>query len=172
MVFVKGMIIRCSSLIPEISEAVFQRLACGYFSDPINVDRGRVNEPKRCGRQECLAVNSMILIHNRSRFAEKESLDNAVVSCNLFILSSQNGGVKSAFICRFAGIEYLEFKPSVVAAAVSISAIRETNLDKSTKDHISHEDKSKTSKDSVESSENDVQVLGGLWLYASVTQYF
>ncbi|KAF6167235.1 hypothetical protein GIB67_029873 [Kingdonia uniflora] len=42
---------------------------------------------------------------------------------------------------------------------VSISVIRETNLDKSTKDHVSHEDESKTSKDSVESSENDVQVL-------------
>ncbi|KAF6154022.1 hypothetical protein GIB67_026676 [Kingdonia uniflora] len=69
MVSVKGMIIRCSSLIPEIREAVFQCLVCGYFSDPINVDRGRVNEPKRCGRQECLAVNSMTLIHNRSRFA-------------------------------------------------------------------------------------------------------
>ncbi|KAF6170713.1 hypothetical protein GIB67_015665 [Kingdonia uniflora] len=67
MVSVIGMIIRCSSLIPEIREAVFQCLVRGYFSDPINVDRGRVNEPKRCDMQECLAVNSMILIHNRSR---------------------------------------------------------------------------------------------------------
>ncbi|KAF6142212.1 hypothetical protein GIB67_037130 [Kingdonia uniflora] len=54
------------------------------------------------------------------------------------------------------GIEYLEFKPSEVAAVVSISIIRETNLNKSTIDHVSHEDESKTSKDSVESSENDV----------------
>ncbi|KAF6145171.1 hypothetical protein GIB67_020362 [Kingdonia uniflora] len=43
---------------------------------------------------------------------------------------------------------------------------------RSTKDHLSHEDESKTSKDSVERNENDVQVLGGLWLYASVTQCF
>ncbi|KAF6142100.1 hypothetical protein GIB67_037018 [Kingdonia uniflora] len=67
MVSVIGMIIRCSLLIPEIKEAVFQCLVRGYFSDPINVDRGQVNEPKRCGRQECLAMNSMTLIHNRSR---------------------------------------------------------------------------------------------------------
>ncbi|KAF6157025.1 hypothetical protein GIB67_027827 [Kingdonia uniflora] len=67
MVSVIGMIIRCSSLIPEIREAVFQCLVRGYFSDLINVDKGRVNEPKRCGRQECLAINSMTLIHNRSR---------------------------------------------------------------------------------------------------------
>ncbi|KAF6158762.1 hypothetical protein GIB67_040276 [Kingdonia uniflora] len=31
----------------------------------------------------------------------------------------------------------------------------------STKDHVSHEDESKTSKDGVESCENDVQVLEG-----------
>ncbi|KAF6159528.1 hypothetical protein GIB67_032299 [Kingdonia uniflora] len=73
MVSVKGMIIHCSLLIPEISEAVFQCLVCGYFSDPINVDR------------------------------ERESLDNAVVSCSLIILSSQNEGDRSASICRFTG---------------------------------------------------------------------
>ncbi|KAF6152076.1 hypothetical protein GIB67_031398 [Kingdonia uniflora] len=67
MVSVKGMIIRCSLLIPKIREAVIHCLVRGYFSEPINVDRGRVNEPKRCGRQESLAVNSMTLIHNRSR---------------------------------------------------------------------------------------------------------
>ncbi|KAF6172797.1 hypothetical protein GIB67_034649 [Kingdonia uniflora] len=154
-------------------------------------------------------------------------------------------------------IEYLEFKSSEVAAAVSISVIRETNLDKyepcfiknvqkervfkclelihelqrsaavqsvpqnpigvldvlclsnksdelptvssvnssqedsnfkreyqkiamdmvlsimknnskkqklSTKDHVSHEDENKTSKDSVESNENDVQVLVGCFI--------
>ena len=36
----KGMIIRCSAIIPEIREAVFKCLVCGYFSDPVVVDRG------------------------------------------------------------------------------------------------------------------------------------
>ncbi|XP_077226022.1 minichromosome maintenance (MCM2/3/5) family protein isoform X2 [Tasmannia lanceolata] len=72
MVSVKGMIIRCSSIIPEIKEAIFRCLVCGYFSDPIVVDRGRINEPTRCGRQECLAKDSMMLIHNRCSFADKQ----------------------------------------------------------------------------------------------------
>lgn len=36
----KGMIIRCSSIIPEIREAVFRCLVCGYYCDPIAVDKG------------------------------------------------------------------------------------------------------------------------------------
>lgn len=36
----KGMIIRCSSIIPEIREAMFRCLVCGYYSEPIVVDRG------------------------------------------------------------------------------------------------------------------------------------
>nr|CAD1823671.1 unnamed protein product [Ananas comosus var. bracteatus] len=72
MVSVKGMIIRCSSIIPEVKEAVFRCLICGYYSEPILVDRGRVSEPTRCGRQECLAMNSMTLVHNRCRFVDKQ----------------------------------------------------------------------------------------------------
>ncbi|KAL2537696.1 DNA replication licensing factor MCM4 [Forsythia ovata] len=72
MVSLKGMIIRCSSIIPEIREAVFRCLVCGYYSDPIVVDRGRINEPTICGKQECLARNSMTLVHNRCRFADKQ----------------------------------------------------------------------------------------------------
>ncbi|CAL9064728.1 unnamed protein product [Musa banksii] len=72
MVSVKGMIIRCSSIIPEVKEAIFRCLVCGHHSEPILVDRGRINEPTRCGRQECLAMNSMTLVHNRCRFADKQ----------------------------------------------------------------------------------------------------
>ncbi|XP_051144197.1 DNA replication licensing factor MCM4 [Andrographis paniculata] len=72
MVSLKGMIIRCSSVIPEIREAVFKCLVCGYCTEPIVVDRGRINEPTICGRQECLSKNSMSLVHNRCRFADKQ----------------------------------------------------------------------------------------------------
>ncbi|RZC44709.1 hypothetical protein C5167_037655 [Papaver somniferum] len=72
MVSIKGMIIRCSSIIPEIREAVFKCLVCGYFSDPVGVDRGRVSEPPRCNKEECRALNSMALVHNRCRFADKQ----------------------------------------------------------------------------------------------------
>lgn len=40
MVSMKGMIIRCSSIIPEIKEAIFRCLVCGFCSDPVPVDRG------------------------------------------------------------------------------------------------------------------------------------
>lgn len=40
MVSMKGMIIRCSSIIPEIREAIFRCLVCGYCSDPVAVERG------------------------------------------------------------------------------------------------------------------------------------
>ncbi|CAI9103741.1 OLC1v1002279C1 [Oldenlandia corymbosa var. corymbosa] len=72
MVSLKGMIIRCSSIIPEIREAIFRCLVCGYYSDPVVVDRGRITEPLICGKQECLARNSMTLVHNRCRFTDKQ----------------------------------------------------------------------------------------------------
>ncbi|KAI7731095.1 hypothetical protein M8C21_028100 [Ambrosia artemisiifolia] len=72
MVSLKGMIIRCSSIIPEIREAVFRCLVCGHFSDPIVVDRGRISEPTMCMKDECKTKNSMTLLHNRCRFADKQ----------------------------------------------------------------------------------------------------
>ncbi|KAK9075779.1 hypothetical protein SSX86_004108 [Deinandra increscens subsp. villosa] len=72
MVSLKGMIIRCSSVIPEIREAVFRCLVCGHFSDPIVVDRGRISEPTTCMKEECKTKNSMTLVHNRCRFADKQ----------------------------------------------------------------------------------------------------
>ncbi|XP_047956027.1 DNA replication licensing factor MCM4 isoform X2 [Salvia hispanica] len=72
MISLKGMIIRCSSVIPEIREAIFRCLVCGYYSDPIVVERGRINEPTVCAKQECLSRNSMTLVHNRCRFADKQ----------------------------------------------------------------------------------------------------
>lgn len=41
----KGMVIRCSSIIPEIREAVFRCIVCGHFSEPIVVDRGNFLTP-------------------------------------------------------------------------------------------------------------------------------
>ncbi|KAK6946291.1 MCM, AAA-lid domain [Dillenia turbinata] len=72
MVSLKGMVIRCSSIIPEIREAIFRCLVCGFYSDPVIVDRGRISEPTHCQKPECLAKNSMTLVHNRCRFADKQ----------------------------------------------------------------------------------------------------
>ncbi|KAJ4832152.1 DNA replication licensing factor, mcm4 component [Turnera subulata] len=72
MISLKGMIIRCSSIIPEIREAVFRCLVCGYYSEPVAVDRGRITEPTTCLKAECMAKNSMTLVHNRCRFLDKQ----------------------------------------------------------------------------------------------------
>ncbi|KAI4297641.1 hypothetical protein L6164_037523 [Bauhinia variegata] len=72
MISLKGMVIRCSSIIPEIREAIFRCLVCGYCSDPVAVERGRISEPTKCLREECQAKNSMTLVHNRCRFTDKQ----------------------------------------------------------------------------------------------------
>ncbi|KAG0538007.1 hypothetical protein BDA96_03G198700 [Sorghum bicolor] len=72
MVSIKGMIIRCSSVIPELKEAVFRCLVCGFYSEPVMVDRGRVTEPHVCQKEQCKATNSMTLVHNRCRFSDKQ----------------------------------------------------------------------------------------------------
>ncbi|XP_019448467.1 PREDICTED: DNA replication licensing factor MCM4-like [Lupinus angustifolius] len=72
MISLKGMIIRCSSIIPEIREAVFRCIVCGYCSDPVAVERGRITEPTICLKEECKSRNSMTLVHNRCRFTDKQ----------------------------------------------------------------------------------------------------
>ncbi|WJX45300.1 DNA replication licensing factor, mcm4 component [Trifolium repens] len=72
MVSMKGMIIRSSSIIPEIREAIFRCLVCGFCSDPVPVERGRIAEPTVCLREECQSRNSMTLVHNRCKFTDKQ----------------------------------------------------------------------------------------------------
>lgn len=36
------------------------------------IDRGRINEPNKCPREQCGAQGTMSLIHNRSEFADKQ----------------------------------------------------------------------------------------------------
>ncbi|KAL0376177.1 UNVERIFIED_CONTAM: DNA replication licensing factor MCM4 [Sesamum calycinum] len=54
------------------SGKLYSDVLCGYYSDPIVVDRGRIDEPTICGKQECQSKNSMTLVHNRCRFADKQ----------------------------------------------------------------------------------------------------
>ncbi|XP_058756779.1 DNA replication licensing factor MCM4-like [Vicia villosa] len=72
MISMKGMIIRSSSIIPEIREAIFRCLVCGFCSDPVLVERGRIAEPTVCLREECQSRNSMTLVHNRCKFTDKQ----------------------------------------------------------------------------------------------------
>ncbi|CAI6003851.1 unnamed protein product [Closterium sp. NIES-64] len=74
LVAVRGMVIRTSSIIPDIKAAYFKCLVCGHSPDLVLVDRGVIEEPRRCPWPECGALNSMTLLHNRSRFINKQML--------------------------------------------------------------------------------------------------
>nr|WCZ58672.1 DNA replication licensing factor MCM4 [Seculamonas ecuadoriensis] len=69
LVSIRGMVTRCSSVIPEIRVAHLACVQCRKFID-VPVDRGRIDEPTRC--LACGADKSMSLIHNQSIFFDKQ----------------------------------------------------------------------------------------------------
>ncbi|CEP08142.1 hypothetical protein [Parasitella parasitica] len=71
LITIKGLMIRASPIIPDMKEAFFRCLICDY-TVTVNVDRGRILEPTRCGRESCDSQNSMTLVHNRCLFSDKQ----------------------------------------------------------------------------------------------------
>ncbi|CAG8507352.1 1792_t:CDS:10, partial [Acaulospora colombiana] len=58
IVSVKGLLIRTSPIIPEMSA--------------VEVDRGKIDEPSKCRRRDCNSSSTMTLIHNRSSFKDRQ----------------------------------------------------------------------------------------------------
>ncbi|KAG2201451.1 hypothetical protein INT47_001500 [Mucor saturninus] len=71
LITIKGLMIRASPIIPDMKEAFFRCLICDY-TVTVTVDRGRILEPTRCGRESCDSENSMTLVHNRCLFSDKQ----------------------------------------------------------------------------------------------------
>ncbi|CAE6491021.1 unnamed protein product [Rhizoctonia solani] len=71
LVAIKGLVIRATPIIPDMSEAFFRCVIC-HHTMQVQIDRGRINEPTRCPRTVCESPGSMVLIHNRSLFADKQ----------------------------------------------------------------------------------------------------
>ncbi|OBZ81830.1 DNA replication licensing factor MCM4 [Choanephora cucurbitarum] len=71
LITIKGLMIRASPVIPDMKEAFFRCLICDY-TVTVSVDRGRILEPTRCGRESCDSENSMTLVHNRCLFSDKQ----------------------------------------------------------------------------------------------------
>eukprot|EP00980_Cylindrotheca_fusiformis_P030988 scaffold25694_cov127-Cylindrotheca_fusiformis.AAC.19 len=69
LVCLKGMIVRCSPIIPDLKVAHFKCVICGD-DQQVAIDRGRIREPTQC--QSCNTKNSYQLTHNRSIFADKQ----------------------------------------------------------------------------------------------------
>lgn len=73
MVAIRGMVTRCTAVIPDLKMAFFKCLVCGEAPELTFVDRGRVNEPPmRCAG--CNNMGTMVLIHNRCVFANKQQI--------------------------------------------------------------------------------------------------
>lgn len=71
LVSIKGLVIRASTIIPDMKQAFFRCDVC-HHTVTIDIDRGRISEPTRCPREICSSDNSMQIVHNRSEFADKQ----------------------------------------------------------------------------------------------------
>ncbi|RLV92978.1 DNA replication licensing factor MCM4 [Spathaspora sp. JA1] len=71
LVSIKGLTIRSTSIIPDMKIAFFKCNTCGHTLG-VEIDRGVISEPTKCPREICRQNNSMVLIHNRSSFADKQ----------------------------------------------------------------------------------------------------
>lgn len=69
MVAVRGMVIRASSIIPDIQRAMYQCSKCRNMVD-VGINHGRIEEPRRCS--SCNTRDAYTLIHSRSKFADKQ----------------------------------------------------------------------------------------------------
>ncbi|XP_035741131.1 DNA replication licensing factor MCM4-like [Vespa mandarinia] len=71
LITVSGMVIRTSNIMPEMREAFFECIICG-FSTLVEMDRGRIVEPTACTK--CNNNYCFTLIHNRSHFSDKQMI--------------------------------------------------------------------------------------------------
>ncbi|OXH22490.1 minichromosome maintenance protein 4 (cell division control protein 54) [Cryptococcus neoformans] len=71
LVTVKGLVIRATPVIPDMTTAFFRCLVCQHTVQA-DIDRGRISEPERCPRDVCGSTGTMSLIHNRSEFTDKQ----------------------------------------------------------------------------------------------------
>lgn len=71
LITIKGLIIRVSNIIPDMRVAYFVCSACS-LSVTVESIRGNIAEPSRCPREDCKAVHSMTIVHNRCLFSDKQ----------------------------------------------------------------------------------------------------
>jgi DNA replication licensing factor MCM4 len=71
LVAIRGLVIRCSDITPELQVAFFECSQCA-FEEHVPLARGSVDEPVRCRR--CLGRYTFQLVHNRSFFSDKQHI--------------------------------------------------------------------------------------------------
>lgn len=73
LISVKGLVIRASTVIPDMKEAFFACSVCKH-TVLVSIDRGKIAEPTICPRVACKSKDSMEIVHNRCIFADKQSI--------------------------------------------------------------------------------------------------
>lgn len=71
LISIKGLVIRSTSIIPDMKEAFFKCQVCNHTCK-VEIDRGKITEPTVCPRNVCKSRNSMQIVHNRCDFADKQ----------------------------------------------------------------------------------------------------
>ncbi|OQS02928.1 hypothetical protein THRCLA_04746 [Thraustotheca clavata] len=69
LVSLKGMVTRCSAIIPDLKMAFFRCTMC-HTTVEVELDRGRIDEPGFCSH--CQMKGSMEIMHNRCAFTDKQ----------------------------------------------------------------------------------------------------
>ncbi|KAH3676250.1 hypothetical protein WICMUC_002127 [Wickerhamomyces mucosus] len=71
LVSIKGIVLRATSIIPDMKIAFFKCNVCEHTTT-VEINRGVIQEPTVCPRPACAQPNSMVIVHNRCTFADKQ----------------------------------------------------------------------------------------------------
>ncbi|PPQ92538.1 hypothetical protein CVT25_010371 [Psilocybe cyanescens] len=71
LVCIKGLVIRATPVIPDMKVAFFRCLTCSHTVQ-VEIDRGKIEEPRQCPRDVCASIGTMSLLHNRCEFADRQ----------------------------------------------------------------------------------------------------
>lgn len=69
LICVRGMVIRCGELVPDLKAAFFKCDICSHEMQ-VRIDRGRILEPPKCRR--CSTPRAYRMVHNRCVFGNKQ----------------------------------------------------------------------------------------------------
>lgn len=72
LVSIKGMVIRCGDIIPEMKTAFFECTRCHEQPEPVALEAAVIKEPTRCPNPQCNSQFTMQLIHNRGTYADRQ----------------------------------------------------------------------------------------------------
>jgi DNA replication licensing factor MCM4 len=69
LICLRGMVVRCSPVIPDLRQGFFRCFACSNVVD-VELEQNKIEEPSSCAR--CQKKDAMELIHNRCLFSDKQ----------------------------------------------------------------------------------------------------